>query len=171
MQKRLDFWLVFGIVPLLILTRFLPHPDNFSPFAAAFLFSGAYLGKKWYAYILPLAALFFTDMYLGLYPSIGFTYLAYILTVIIGQKVSNKRSISMVGLGALMASITFFIVSNLGVWAIDGMYTRDFSGLVQCFTMALPFFKNTLLGNIIYSGVLFSLYELAKSNLPALQRA
>lgn len=171
MQKRLDIWLTIGIIPLLILTRFLPHPDNFSPFAAAFLFAGAYLGNKWYAYALPLTILFFTDMFLGLYPSIGFTYIAYVLTVVTGHFIKNKSSIAQVGIGALMASLIFYVVSNFGVWAIDGLYTRNLSGLVNCYVMALPFLKNTLLGNLVYSGILFSTFELAKRNIPALQRA
>ena len=61
--------------------------------------------------------------------------------------------------GSLGASVIFFVMSNLGVWVGGMMYPMTLEGLIACYTAAIPFFQNTLLGDLFYAVVLFLLYE------------
>jgi hypothetical protein len=143
------------------LMRLLPHAPNFAPIAAIALFGGAYLNKK-YALILPLAAMFLSDIFLGFHDTMGYVYGAFLLTGMIGLWLRKHKNVVNVFGATLASSVLFFLISNFGVWA-QGMYARDISGLFQSYVMAIPFFKNTLVSNFFYTGLMFGSYELVKA--------
>lgn len=135
--------------------RLVPHPANFTPIAAIAMFGGIYLEKKW-ALILPVAAMFASDMFIGFYsrPIMLSVYAGFVITGLIGLSVrKNKKFRTILG-GTLLGSIIFFILTNFAVWAFGTMYVHSFTGLLNCFTMALPFFRNSLAGDMFYTGVL-----------------
>ncbi len=158
------------IIPALLITlgfisRLLPHPANFAPIGAIALFGGLYLPKKW-ALILPLAVMFVSDLFIGFYSwqIMSAVYASFVLMGIIGFLIRNKKSFSKVLGGTILGSVLFFIITNAAVWMFGTMYTHDFSGLIQSYFMALPFFKNSLLGDLFYVGVMvggFEVYRLA----------
>lgn len=142
-------------------TRLLPHEYNFTPIAAIALFGGVYLSKK-YALILPLVAMFVSDIFLGFHDTMAYVYGSFILTGLIGLWLRNHKNVGTVIGASFVSSVLFFLITNFGVWA-QGMYARDLSGLMQSYIMGLPFFRGTLLGDLFYTGVMFGAYELVKA--------
>ncbi|MEI6576758.1 MAG: DUF6580 family putative transport protein [Bacteroidota bacterium] len=150
--------------------RLVPHWPNFTPIAAIALFGGAYINRKDLAILIPLMALFLSDLFLGLHAYLIPVYGCFAITAAIGFFLKNKISGTNVILASLASSLLFFLVTNFAVWALGMNFSRDFSGLMQCYTIALPFFLNGTLGDLFYTGVLFGGFALAQQRYPALQR-
>jgi hypothetical protein len=146
---------VFGVV-----MRLLPHPANLAPVGAIALFGGAVLPRKlgWW---LPLAVMIISDTYIGFYNSIVFTWLGFLVIGLYGITLRDQSNWFRVPFGALGSAVIFFVVSNFGVWLVGDIYPLTFAGLVRCYELALPFFRNTFVGDLLYSGLLFGLYALA----------
>lgn len=149
------------LITLGIICRWLPHPANFAPIGAIALFGGIYLPKK-LAVIIPLTAIFISDIFIGFYSwQIMFSvYLSFVLMVFIGLKVrKNKKFHTILG-GTMLGSVLFFLITNWAVWAFGDMYARDLSGLLTSYYLAIPFFRNSLLGDLFYTGILVAGLEL-----------
>jgi hypothetical protein len=160
-MKNIIFGLVVVFIFLAAIARFVPHAPNFTPIAAIALFGGVYLNKK-YALILPMAAMLISDYFLGFYDFklMLSVYLGFVLIGLVGLLVrKNKNLFTIIG-GTIMGSVLFFVVTNFAVWAFYNWYPHNLSGFVQCFAMAIPFFRNSLLGDLFYVAVLFGSYEL-----------
>lgn len=167
------------------LSRLLPHPDNVTPVGAMALFGGAYFSRKYLAFLLPLVAMWFSDLllnnlyYARLYPEYydGFVwfgnwwvYGAFIVMVGLGIALLKKVSVTRVIGASLLGSILFFLITNFGAWAVDPMYPKTVGGLTAAYAAGIPFFRNTLLGDLVYCGVLFGGFEWAKANWPVLRQ-
>ena len=133
---------VVSIILFAVLTRFLPHPPNFTPIAA-----------------IAISSLLLSDLFLGLHATIPFVYASFVLIALLGLSVKKM------GLGiVLLSSTIFFLVSNFGVWFLH--YPLSIEGFIQCYTLALPFFLNTILGDLVYCALLiYPFYALQKRNL------
>lgn len=155
--------------------RLLSPIDNFTPVAAMALFGGAYFTDKRIAVILPLIAMFLSDVVLELFTPWGFhntmvyVYVAFVLTSLIGIRVGRNTSVLTIAGGSLASSVLFFIITNFGVWAAGG-FANGFVGLNTTYVMGLPFFAPTLLGDLFYSAILFGAFYLAQVRYPALIR-
>ena len=55
------------------------------------------------------------------------------------------------------SSVLFFVVTNFAVWIMWDYYPNTLEGLIMCYTMAIPFFQNTLLGTVVYTALMVSL--------------
>ncbi|MGQ9643643.1 MAG: DUF6580 family putative transport protein [Ignavibacterium sp.] len=165
----------FLVITIMILAaafvRLIPHPPNFAPIAAMALFSGAYFNKKSFAFAVPLAAMFLTDAVIGFHSSMWIVYLSFALIVLIGMFMLKNVNIKNVVLASVTASISFFIITNFGVWAFGTMYPKNIAGLIECYIAAIPFIQNTLLGDLFYSGIMFGIFEFAKSKFPVISEA
>jgi hypothetical protein len=151
--------------------RLAPHPANVSPIAAMGLFGGAYLTHRAAGFIAPLAALFLSDLVLGLYSHMEIVYAAMALSVCLGWLLRRNRSPLRVAAATLASSLLFFGVTNFGVWALGAMYPHTLAGLAACFTAALPFFQNTMAGDLGFSALLFGGFAFAERQIPALRAA
>lgn len=149
--------------------RLVPHPPNFSPIDAMALISGAYLGRRGLAFVAPLGALLLSDLFLGFYHGMAFVYGSVALVVVIGWWVSSRRTPLRIGAGALVSSVLFFVLTNFGMWLFSGFYPRTLSGLVTCYVAAVPFFQNTLAGDLFYTALLFGGFALLERSVPALR--
>ena len=149
--------------------RLVPHPPNFSPIDAMALFSGAYLGRRGIAFVAPLAALVLSDLVLGFYHGVATVYATVALIVVIGWWLSSKRTPLRIGAAAIMSAVTFFVITNFGMWLFSGFYPVTYAGLVACYTAAIPFFQNTIAGDLFYSALLFGGFALAQHLLPQLR--
>jgi hypothetical protein len=149
--------------------RLVPHPPNFSPIDAMALFSGAYLGRRWIAFVAPLAALLLSDLVLGFYHGMVTVYGTVALIVVIGWWVWARRTPLRVGVAALASSITFFGITNFGMWLFSGFYPLTSAGLAACYAAAIPFFQNTVAGDLFYSALLFGGFALAQQLAPRLR--
>ena len=150
-------FIIFGIF-----CRLIPHLPNVTPVAAIALFGGAYLGKR-SALIVPLVIMIISDLFLGFHPVAVFVWGSFLLTVFIGLWLKEHRTVKNIIGASLSSSFIFFIVTNFGVWASPASwYPHTWQGLVNCYVMAIPFFRNTILGDIGYVALFFGVYELAQ---------
>jgi hypothetical protein len=165
---------IFGPVLIILIAasmRLLPHLPNFTPIAAMALFGGVYLNKK-YSIIIPLSAMFASDIFLGFHSTMPYVYGSFVLTGIIGMWLRSHKTTKNVICSSLVSSILFFVITNFGVWA-NGWYSRTLSGLLQSYIMGIPFFKNTVFGDLVYTGVFFVSFEFLLHSLlkPAVKKA
>ena len=153
------------------LSRLLPHPDNFTPVMAIALAGGVYLDKR-YALIIPLAALIISDMFIGFHNTIFFVYGSFTLIGMLGIWLKSHKKPLPILATALFSSILFFIVTNFGVWLTGGgwFYPKTWQGLIECYTLAIPFFRNTVAGDMVYTVVLFGIFELSQYALRSLEK-
>lgn len=156
----------FFIIAAVIL-RLLPHIPNFVPIAALALFGGVYLNNK-YALIIPVVAMFVADYFIGFYNPILMVsvYGSFLIIGLIGLWVKNHKNIQNIIGATLCGSILFFLITNFIMWLIQpymaqAIYPQTLQGLLDCYTMGLPFFRNTLMGDIFYVGIMFGVMELA----------
>ncbi|MBI4547881.1 MAG: hypothetical protein HY707_07875 [Ignavibacteriae bacterium] len=157
------------LIALAVLSRLIPHPPNFAPITALALFSGVYLDKK-YTFIVPLVAMLISDYFLGFYTGMAWVYASFIAIGFIGLWLRNHRGIGQTIGATLVGSILFFVVTNFGVWVSSKVaYPHTVDGLIACYVAAIPFFRNTLLGDFFYVAALFGAYELGKRYIPALK--
>ncbi len=164
------FWILSLMILAAAFVRLIPHPPNFAPIAAMALFGGAYFNKKVFAFAIPLAALLLTDLFLGFHNTMWAVYLSFVVIVGLGMFMLKKKSVLRVITASVGASILFFVVTNLAFWATDTLYPTTAAGLAACFTAAIPFFHNTLIGDLFFTGAMFGLFELAKAKFPDLVR-
>ncbi|MDP4115565.1 MAG: hypothetical protein Q8903_05495 [Bacteroidota bacterium] len=153
------------------LFRILPHPPNFAPVAAMALFGGAYFSSKKLAVIVPLIILVLSDVVLGFHYLVPAVYTGFLLITVTGFMLRNKRSFGRVLAASVFASVSFFVITNYAEWAFGIMYPKTMAGLSACFTMAIPFFQYTLLGDLVFTGAMFGAFELAKLKFPKLAEA
>lgn len=170
MDNKTRFFALLMAIFTAAAMRLLPHPPNFSPIAAMALFSGAFLPRQWLAFVAPLAALFLSDLVLGFYPEIVLVYLSVAATVLVGWVIARRKTVLRVGIAAVAGSAIFYIVTNFGVWLLSGMYPRTVEGLIACYAAAIPFFQNTLAGDLVFTALLFGGFVLAERLLPQLRQ-
>ena len=157
------------LVLLAALSRLLPHPLNFAPIGALGLFAGAYLSRRG-GWLLPLAALLLSDAVTGFYSPLmmAFVYSGFAVSGLLGRAfLRENRTPLRLLLCALAGSTAFFLISNFGIWVMScwiwhGGYPPTFAGLIQCYAMGLPYFRNTVAGDLFYTAALFGLLELAR---------
>ena len=145
---------VFAVVLSAVFLRLIPHIPNVAPIAALALFSGAKI-PNWKGFIIPLLAMIISDYFLGFHSTIPFVYGSFIIIAGLGFLLRKNMSPLKTGLTSLFGSLLFFIITNFGVWATSSLYEKSVNGLLNCYYMGLPFFRNTLLGDIFYVSVFF----------------
>ena len=149
--------------------RLVPHLPNFTPIGAMALFGGAYFGKRWLAFVAPIAAMLLSDAIIGFHSGMLFVYASVALIVLLGQLALSRRTVLRVGAAALASSVLFFVITNFGTWLLSGMYPMTLSGLAACYVAAIPFFQNTVAGDLFYSALLFGGFALLERSVPALR--
>jgi hypothetical protein len=181
-MNRPRFWFVLTLVLVAAGSRLLPHPPNVTPLAAVALFGGATLPRRWLALVVPLAALLLSDLLLqltylaGWQPSWGFyqgqwvVYTCFLITAAIGQLIRRRHHALTIALATVAGSLVFFLATNAAVWASGLLYPRTLQGLLLCYEMALPFLRNSLIGDLAYSAILFGALALAEARIPILRQ-
>ncbi len=178
----LRFSVISLIIVLAAFSRLLPHPSNFAPIGAIALFGSAYFSKRYLALLIPVLSMWLSDLvinntiyaqYFGsftfFYQGFYWTYMSFIFIGVLGFLLLKRTRPQNIIIASLSASIIFFLVSNFGVWASGTLYPNNLSGLITCYVAGLPFFKNTIIGDLIYSGILFGVFEFAQNRLPILK--
>jgi hypothetical protein len=157
---NLNLAIALSLIVMAVGLRLLPHPANFAPVAAVAIFGGAILPRR-LALWVPLLAMMASDLFIGFYSIMPVTWGCYVLIALASSYWLKKPSIGRGAILTISSSLFFFVTTNLAVWIWDGMYSHTWSGLMQCYTMALPFFRNTALSDAIYTAALFAVYALA----------
>lgn len=160
-------------------SRLLPHPPNFVPIGALGIFGGAVISDKKYAFIFPLGALLLSDMLFEMFTSTPgfygwgqlFVYAAFMITTFLATRI-KEANVGNILLACIWSGVIFFLISNFGDWVARDWYPKTFSGLMACYTAALAFYKNDILGsfalnsvisNVFYAGILFGGFALVKN--------
>ena len=139
--------IIIAFMLIAVLFRLVPHLPNFTPITAIALFGGLYFSNKTLAYVVPLFIMVLSDLFLGFHSISIVVYAAFLFVSFIGTQ-SKKPSVFAI----LLSSISFFVITNFGVWLIS--YPKSWVGLVECYTLAIPFFRNSLLGDFFYAGLM-----------------
>ena len=177
MKKNLLLIVLF--IAIIFFGRIFPHPYNFTPLIAVTLLSSYSLSNKFLAISIPLVGFWLSDLFINNYIYAGFfadfivfntvmiwTYGAIILVALMGSSFLNKISMGKVVLANLSGSTIFYLISNFGIWAFSPMYAKTLAGVVQCYSLALPFYGTSLMGDLVYSALLFGAYQLVFSKTP-----
>lgn len=143
-----------------IIMRLVPHPANVTPLTAIALVSGMYFRGKW-AVLLPVLSMVVSDVFIGWHTLVLFTWGSFAAAVVIGMLLRRSSALGKIIGGALAGSTFFFLVTNWAVWAFTPMYAKTIGGLLASYGMGLPFFRNMLLGDVLFTAALVGVFELA----------
>lgn len=166
--KQMNYAVALVLVLLAALCRLVPHPMNFTPVLAVAIFGGATLPRR-VAYAVPLGAMLLSDLALGY--GFGWTnivvYGCFLTGAGLGHVLREKRTMGRTLAATLAGSLLFYVVTNFAVWLGPPMpppfdYPHTFAGLVKCYVMALPFFRNALAGDVCWTLSLFTLFDAAR---------
>ena len=157
--------LAYLFIVVALAVRFIPHFLNFSPLGAALLFFGATRKKEEWAPVLCAAIgvdfLLTTLVYhLPLRADVFAPLAYYVIALFIGsllkEGLHDGRSALKIAGASVAGSLVFFVTSNFVAWiGLPQMYTRDLSGLANCYVAAIPFFRSTFIGDLVYSFAMF----------------
>lgn len=153
--------LAYLFIILAVVVRLLPHPWHLTPLGAALLFFGAKRPtREWVAPLLLLAAadVYLTTVQYRMHVGVDHvvTWAWYVAAMAIGRALVHKvEPLRVVG-ASLASAISFFLISNFATWLFQNMYPKTLAGLIQCYTLAIPFFRGTFVSDLIYTPILFS---------------
>lgn len=150
--------LLVAFVILAAFIRLIPHPLNFTPVTSLALFSGVMFNRKWMSLTIPLIAMILSDMFLGFYSISFWVYIGFISITIFGWFI-NKMNINSI----LFSSLIFFIISNFGVWVLG--YPHTIEGLALCYTLAIPFFGYSIIGDLFWGTIIKYSYKFIQNKL------
>ncbi len=173
-KSNSNFILILWLLIAGILSRLIPHAPNFTAVGATALFAGAVLRPRWLAFILPLAILWVSDLYLnnGMYKNMypetylgwqwmgePWVYAGFIGIVVIGVLTVKQINFKHILSGSILSAILFFLLSNFGVWLGNSLWPQNIAGLISCYIFAIPYFWSTLAGDLIFGACLFGIYQ------------
>jgi hypothetical protein len=160
-QKEILFLLL-----IVVISAILPHPANVTPIGALGLFAGTYIRKPSFL-LLPVAAAMFADLTtVGVYSVLimFFVYTGHLVSALCGRYLVRGRGLSTrLPVAVVAASVGFYLVSNLGNWWAYQPHT--WAGILECYTLGLPYLARTLLGNALYSILFFGVFALMQQTL------
>jgi len=149
-----------GMIILGACARLAPHPWNFTPMMAIGLFAGSQARKVSTGILATLLGLVLSDAVLGFYSGFWYVYAAALIPVLLGRLIRNRSGAGAIAAAAVGSSLSFFMITNFMVWATEQLYSHTLGGLTQCFIAGIPFYRNQVLGDVVYTVSIFGGYEL-----------
>ena len=146
------FCIIFVLLGLS--ARLIPHAPNFTPILSIALLSGFYIKNKYIVFI-PILIMLLSDIFIGYYSLVPWIYCTLILIYLIGTYLMKDNFLDIL-LKSLVSAFLFFIITNFGVWT-TGFYGYTFEGILTCYTVAIPFFKNTITSVVLFSSLIYSI--------------
>ena len=154
--KNLDKEIIpISFILILALARLIPHPPNFTPVIAVAIMSSYFFKNIYLSFATMLISMLIADFFIGFYGHMIFVYISLLLITFAFFKTNWKINFKNLFIFGFIGSVIFFIISNFGVWIVSSMYEKSFDGLVQCYFLAIPFFKNTFLSTLVFSYTAF----------------
>lgn len=152
-------YILLAITSIIVLSlfRLIPHPPNFTPILAISVFTGIKFKNNLFSFVIPIIAMLISDAVIGFHSGILVVYSAIFLSAVIAKKFNNINS------SVLASCVLFFLVTNFQVWIVSPSYPKSLFGILECYTLAIPFFGMTLLSTFFYSYVLFYGYSFLTS--------
>lgn len=164
---------LFATISRIAIPSIIGHPPNFSPIDAIALFSGAYFAQRYMAILVTLFSVWVGDVLINsffighlelFYSGFYWQYASYVLIVLLGACLTPKITPTRLGLASIGSATLFFSVTNFGVWYSGLLYPFTLDGLIACYVAAIPFYKTSLLSDLVFTGALFGIYELLRKN-------
>jgi hypothetical protein len=166
-SRLLRVLLLASLIALAAVARLVPHPPNFTPIGAMAIFAGAVFADRRLALVVPLVALFLGDLATGLHVLIPVVYASFALNVLLARWLRSRRTVAAVAAVTLIGAVQFFVTTNFATWMV--FYPQTAEGLVECYVAALPYFRNTLLGDGVFVTLLFGGLAVAERAFPAVR--
>jgi hypothetical protein len=159
-----------AVVLFAALWRLIPHPWNLTPVTAMALFAGAHFSSRRTAYLLPVAAILLSNLLLGsFYATLPFVLISFVIAVSLGTLLRQRRDVLSIGSATLASSVIFFVLTNAAHWLLAPDYPKTTAGFFACFSAAVPFFRNTLLGDLFFTAVFFGGFALLERRFSSLR--
>lgn len=157
-SKKIVFLLAIVFALWAFAARFFPHAANMTPVGALALFAGVYLPRRW-GWVVPLGVLLVSDAWLGGYElSVMLSvYGSFVVITLMGSLMRQKSFLVRTIVGSFGSATLFFLVTNFAVWAATPWYAKNLAGLMTSYTLAIPFWRNMLVGDIMYTAVFFGI--------------
>lgn len=174
------FFIVLTVILFAAVLRLVPHWPNFTPIAAMALFAGTYFDKRPWAFAIPIAAMFLSDIILGFHANIPAVYMSFAITVLIGMILRKNVNVGTVLAASVGSSVIFFVITNFSAWLVSPFYPQTLNGLMECYIAGLAFFRdqthgfsflvNEILGSVFYSSVFYGAFYLTEMRFPMLDK-
>ena len=159
--KNLKFEIFpISLILILVFSRLMPHPPNFTPIIAAAMLSSYFFKNIYMSSLVLIISMILSDLIIGFYSNYFLVYFSLLLIVVIFSKIIKNINFKNLFLYGIFSSLMFFIITNFGEWAFGGFYEKNLVGLINCYLLAIPFFTNTVFSTIFYSYTAFFLYKL-----------
>ena len=139
------------LILLLTLSRLIPHPPNFTPIIAIAVMSGFLFRNIYHSLTLLIISMLLSDLIIGYHNNIFFVYFPLIFITTIFSFFFTKLNFKNLFFYAFIGSLIFFVISNFGVWLLGNLYEKNLNGLLNCYILAIPFFKNTFFSTIVFT--------------------
>ena len=149
MNNKFFYLFFFGVI--LALSRIIPHPPNFTPILASAIMAPMLIKDRWFGIAIPIVAMFISDVIIGFY---SYQFVIYSSILVIALVSPMRKNYVRLGIMAVGGSVWFFITTNFAEWMIWDYYPKTIEGLITCYTLAIPFFKNTLISTCLFTGLL-----------------
>ena len=149
MNDKIFYLIFFGII--LALSRIIPHPPNFTPILASAIMAPMLLKDRSFGIAIPIVAMFIGDIILGFHSYQLVIYSSIFVVALVSPMHKNYINLSIMAVGS---SVWFFITTNFAVWIMWDYYPKTLEGLIACYTLAIPFFVNTLISTCLFTGLL-----------------
>ena len=149
MTNKLYYLVLFGLI--LAMARIIPHPPNFTPILASAIMAPLLIKDRFFGIAIPIFGMFVADIVIGFHP---YQLVIYLTIATIGLVSTMKVNYMKLGLLAIGSSVWFFLTTNFAVWLAWDFYPKSIEGLITCYTLALPFFTNTLISTVLFTGIL-----------------
>ena len=158
---------LFPIILILILamSRLIPHPPNFTPVISVAIMSGYLFRNIYLSFVVLITSMILADAFIGFYENMLFVYLSLLLIAYIFYKIAGKINLKNLFIYSFFGSVIFYLISNFGVWYFGNLYEKNFNGLIECYFLAIPFFKNTVLSTIFFTYITFVLDHFFKRKM------
>lgn len=162
MNNKTNYCIALGLIVLAVVTRLIDHAPNFTAVGAAALFAGYALPRR-LAFVVPLIAMALSDIFIGFYDwrLMAVVYASFLLMTAAGIAARHVRSPIVYAFSIAGGSVLFFLTTNFAVWALSSWYPHTLNGLLWCYTLALPFLKNALMGDMLFGMILYGAYRAA----------
>ncbi len=149
MTNKIFYLIFFGLI--LAMSRIIPHPPNFTPILASAIMAPMLIKDRWFGMFIPVLAMFIADIIIGFHP---YQLVIYLTIMTISMIAPMQKSFVWLSVFAVGSSVWFFITTNFAVWVAWDYYPKTINGLIECYTLAIPFFANTLISTCLFTGIL-----------------
>tara|TARA_B100001250_G_C19801826_1_gene791464 strand:- start:1656 stop:2201 length:546 start_codon:yes stop_codon:yes gene_type:complete len=147
----------FCFIIILVFSRLIPHPPNFTPVIAAAIFGPIFLNDKVYGVLIPIISMFISDIIISFH---SYQFVVYATLISISILTPSKKNKKLFFSFAIISCVWFYIATNFSVWIMSDYYPKTFDGLLTCYILAIPFFKNTFFSTIIFTFIFWYLHSI-----------